>query len=284
MEHPFIPFPEIKQIRHFTPDVAMTLHGTVKLHGTHADIVKHGDTIVFQSRNRIITPDNDNLGCAAFLSKLDLKPLFETLPKADRIMVCGEFCGGSIQRNVAISKMERMFVVFSVRADKKWLDISDMDFGPIYNIYKFKQFSVHVDPCNMEAALAEIAEYTRQVDSQCPFAAAFGISGPGEGIVWKTPMGLFKSKGEAHCAAKPVVPKKQDVSFPDVVTPARCAQGLEYLTEMGLEISRRNTLAFIEWVIADVLKEESDRLTEFNTKDIRRHVSALAGAWFAQQV
>lgn len=55
-----------------TPSI-VNLKGTVKLHGTHADMVIHSDGTVFiQSRNRIITPgvNLDNHDCAKTLLPL----------------------------------------------------------------------------------------------------------------------------------------------------------------------------------------------------------------------
>src|SRR5438045_2603770 len=87
-ETPCIPFPKIGDFGGFAHAYklllkhkevapgAIKLIGTVKLHGSHADIVVHWDgTIVLQSRHKIITPQSDNHECAKTLSPLSAQIL-----------------------------------------------------------------------------------------------------------------------------------------------------------------------------------------------------------------
>ena len=76
--------------------------GSVKLHGTNAAIVKHEDsTVTTQSRNNIITPENDNAGFANFMVNVNVEALFALVGITDEelgkpIKIYGEWCGGNI--------------------------------------------------------------------------------------------------------------------------------------------------------------------------------------------
>ena len=56
--------------------------GTVKLHGTNASVVEFEDgTIQFQSKERVITVENDNAGFANFMTRKDVVGLFEKVKR-----------------------------------------------------------------------------------------------------------------------------------------------------------------------------------------------------------
>eukprot|EP00798_Chlamydomonas_sp_ICE-L_P032343 gene32343-biopygen13820 len=114
----------------------LKFRGTVKLHGTHSDIVRHFitgtpdfvDTI--QSRNRILSVDNDNQGCHMFLTAKKYSDLFDRIQaihgadKRSNIVVCGEYCGKGVQNKVALCKLAKMFVIFAIRIDYGWVDMT----------------------------------------------------------------------------------------------------------------------------------------------------------------
>jgi hypothetical protein len=238
----FVHFASIEQLRHMlkylpgifadgtVPDRLM-FRGTVKLHGTHADLVKmYGNTTaedyIVQSRNRILTPESDNVGCARFFRDRDpaVEALFALVeaalaaqgrpPPSSDVVIAGEFCGGSIQPIVALCKLPKMFVVFAVRVDGAWVDMGADGFADvrlerhgIYNVMQFRTFSVVLETDNPDPARADMDRLTAEVDRECPVALEIGsvlvrdgrltvkggltveeaLRGPGEGIVWTCP-------------------------------------------------------------------------------------------------
>jgi len=104
-------------------------HGTVKCHGTNSGVViDFNDNLHCQSRERIITPENDNAGFATFVYKD--KEIFINLKKnicndlnvesSDyTIVIFGEFVGKGIQKGVAISDLEKTFIIFNIILKEK---------------------------------------------------------------------------------------------------------------------------------------------------------------------
>lgn len=123
----------------------------------------------------------------------------------------------------------------------------------------------------------------------------------GEGVVWKgisagwtSPKYWFKVKGEKHSVSKVKKLVEVDieklnsvVEFIDrVVTDNRLKQGVEYLIENDMEVSQKSTGAFLSWVFADVMKEESDVLevSGLTKKDISRDLGTKARVWYFNYV
>ncbi len=256
------PFPKIRQYRDAVYDVryrtqytgtdddgspvldytktdmpTLKYRGTVKLHGTNAAVViEQGSNLVFQSRNRVITPENDNSGFAAamstpemvlellnFLSKLgDI--YYPDIIGADdilnRTVVYGEWCGKGIQAGCAIHSLPKMFVVFAIKVFipqpvptlfwSKWLDIQHLPVMPddsmIKTVTQFGFYEADIDFNNdIQDAPPLLLTITDNVEKQCPAGLALGAEGIGEGVVWRciTPgfessRFWFKVKGEKH--------------------------------------------------------------------------------------
>jgi hypothetical protein len=115
------------------------LVGTVKLHGTHADLVIHSNGDVFiQSRNREqLTAELDNYD--TYKTLIPLRP--EILRLRDRYhkrfyelnpgmhvldtfptIIGGEYIGPGIQKGVTLARFEkRAFVILSVSINDAWL-------------------------------------------------------------------------------------------------------------------------------------------------------------------
>ena len=279
------------------PTVEFT--GTIKLHGTNAGIGFNGDDIWFQSRMGIITPLNDNAGFATFYStteKLEyLKELNKhirnlyVIPEDFNLIVYGEWCGGNIQKTVALNQLSKRFVIIGLKIfqdgneeESKNLFLTRMLFDDfeskheIYSIRDYEEFVVSVDLNNPQIAANKIAELTDRVEQECPFSKKHGVSGIGEGIVWTTILNdgnhlKFKSKGEKHSVVKskeksPVdVEKLNSISeFVEYAVPTtRLEQGIEQVFTINNIIPTvKHTGDFIKWVIADVAKEELDTLVE----------------------
>lgn len=197
--------------------------GTVKLHGTHADIVfikrkpkKEASFISardyinylntphyhYQSRNRIITAQSDNNGFAYFMDKIpisNINKLFNKIyplnnPELHQIIISGEFCGGSIQNTVALTELSKRFVITNIKVNDIYMNMNlckdiSLEKYSIYNITKAATFNCKIRLTDsMELSHIQDIEYldslTDQVEKECPFAKLFGISGLGEGIVW----------------------------------------------------------------------------------------------------
>jgi tRNA-binding EMAP/Myf-like protein len=96
-----------------TPKI--TYRAKIKLDGTNGGIQIFPDgRVAVQSRSQIITPENDNLGFAAWVSQnIDF---FAHLASAEHATIFGEWCGKGIQKRTAVSECDRkIFAVFAVQ-------------------------------------------------------------------------------------------------------------------------------------------------------------------------
>lgn len=323
----FVPFPSIgklsdalKELPYVFGDDAvllreLTFRGTVKLHGTHADLVLHGGgggEIAVQSRNRVLSVESDNMDCARFFeTRRDrLLPLFERARAAFGgahdcpMVIAGEYCGRGVQSKVALCRLPRMFVVVAVKVGNAWRlagdpgfeNVCDEEHG-IYSIARAPVYELTVDPQDPAPAQARAEELTRAIDAECPFAKGLGVVGAGEGIVWACAQNAssrlwFKTKGATHVT--PLRPPTQadgtraqpDALAGQLVTEQRLAQGVDYLREMGHPLELRSVSAFAQWVVRDVLKEEGDAIamSGFKEADLRKAVSRMAGSWFKRTI
>ena len=105
------------------PKPTLKFEGTVKLHGSNAAYLESpSGEYWFQSRENIITPEKDNAGFAMFgCANLNiLKQLCDKIKQdfkipSATIAVFGEFVGIGIQKNVAISQIDKSFFVFAIK-------------------------------------------------------------------------------------------------------------------------------------------------------------------------
>ena len=186
---------------------SVPLVGSVKLHGTHADIlVYHDDRIVLQSKNvSNITIANDNQGFAAAMADktnviLDVRNQYLTRWKCfhpnmpldirSPVLIAGEWIGTAIQKDVAVSQLSRRFVIISVKINNSWIQDTqypdvESPLSSIYNISRGGTFNGTLYSNDIARTLSEVEPFAESVAASCPFAASFGIHGEGEGIVWK---------------------------------------------------------------------------------------------------
>lgn len=253
----FIKYPSINQFRNAIkwaqqyckhnnialPTVAF--EGTVKLHGTNGSIVRtiaqSADDITVQSRERIITPADDNAGFAAWVesNKTTVNAIFDGIARRVRnhynentaIQIVGEWCGGNIQKKAGLSRLPKMFVIFAIRVvtdpEKNiWFTrpfveefVSPFVHETLHHIYEFPTWVIDVDFNKPHEAQNAFVDLVAQVEERCPVAAQLigGLrsDGPliGEGLVW-APIGQanasfvdlgelqFKTKGTKHSASK----------------------------------------------------------------------------------
>ena len=320
------PFPSIVKLQSMVKnfeafdDLPATLkfHGTVKLHGTHADIVcmrsenseNATKSIQFQSRNRIITPQSDNCGFAKWMTESKRMASVEALVgrlqaiygQDKDIMIAGEFCGETIQKHVGISELPKFFVIFAVKVDDKWVYHENLnDVGVrIFNIEQFPTFGVTInkmDPLN-QPNIDKIMALTLAVEADCPVAKTLGASGIGEGIVWRSlddpsPSLWFKTKGFQHCATVNVEDEdeKDAVNEKEIrlwaqehTTENRLNQGLDHLREFNAPLVMKSIATFIKWVVDDTMKEEGGDLGAEAAKCARKQIMQIARAWYIQKL
>lgn len=332
---------DIQEYLHETGETRrqLTVTGTVKLHGTHADILIHNGNITFQSRNRLeLTPENDNLGFAAHMIKqrpaiLALaqryRERYRQLPSASRfasspsshgddpdptVLIAGEWIGKGVQRRVALEHLpNRMFVIFSICIGGVWqreADYADIDdpASHIYNISRSGFFHGTLDLDDIDASMARLVAISNAVDAECPFAKSFGITGIGEGIVWKFDHApqesrlWLKTKGPNFMTTRIPIPaavkmaerqKETDdaearaADFAErVAHERRLEQGLDHLREMGMERTLKQANEFAMWVLKDVEKEESREMREeeVDVKLVGKHVRKLAFIWYKDEL
>lgn len=284
------------------PKPVLTFKGTVKLHGTNAAVSynKIGG-LWAQSRENIITVENDNAGFAFFVEskKEEFQKLIAEVittnnldSETNTVTIYGEWCGGNIQKGVGITNLPKSFFIFGVKITPHteteeelktkpayWVDYNYLratDCG-IYNILDYQTFSIDVDFNMPQLVQNQLLELTTGVENECPVAKAFGFSGIGEGIVWSTEVNgvvhRFKTKGDKHAGKskvktlKPVddVKLNKIITVVNQVTPSwRMDQMLTETFDLinGGEIDVKQLGAYIKAVINDIIKEEIDILNE----------------------
>ena len=303
------------------PKPKLKFKGTVKLHGTNFGVCYNEVSGLWaQSRENIITSQNDNAGSAFFVesNKEAFLELFNQVKEklnldltTNTISIYGEWAGKGIQKSVAISNLDKSMFIFGVKItphpkdedDKTpayWVDSSYLrnHEHKIYNIEDYETYEIEIDFNYPQLAQNKIIEMTIAVEDECPVGKAFGYSDIGEGIVFShmTEDGevyRFKSKGEKHSKAskvstlKPVDDAKINniIETVNKVTPDwRLEQMLDKTFDImnGGKIEIKRMGEFIRNVVNDVLKEESDTIATagLEPKDINAKVSERCRNYF----
>lgn len=235
------------------------------------------------------------------------------------VCLFGEWCGGNIQPGVALSQCLKMFVIFGClivtpsdpaispiiegvtpEPVSTWLSrevlaqYHDND-SMIYNIMQFKTWNIDIDFTLPQLVQNTLSDITLAVEKECPVGKHFGISGCGEGVVWTCNAGgtnfRFKVKGEEHSVTKVRKLARVDTEklegvhefVKSTVTENRLSQGLDELFRLpGVTPTPKDTGTFIRWVVNDILKEESDTITQNNLdqKQITKLISHRSREWF----
>jgi hypothetical protein len=303
----------------------LKFRGAVKLHGTNAGIVfdNKADTIGYQSRERELTVTSDNAGFALYMEskKEILKSMVAKIEarlnpgepehNPDKVVVFGEWCGGNIQKGIAISGLPKMFVIFGIKffwgegedARSQWIDIELVKDivshdDKIFNVLEFGSYEVEIDFSKPELIQNKLIELTIAVEELCPAGKFFGNEGVGEGIVWTcrepgfySSDFWFKVKGEKHSASKVKVLAAVDVEaikavddFVEMaVTEARLEQGLQNLVNEQLKPFEMQSMGdFIRWVFNDVVKEEMDTIvaSQMDPKKLGGPIATKSRKWF----
>jgi hypothetical protein len=297
----------------FAPMPVIRFHGSIKTHGTNSGLaMDKDDNIWFQSREHVITIEKDNAGFAFFAeSKKDIFKKFlldireKNGFKDETIIIFGEWCGGNIQKGVAINGLPKMFIIFAVKivngdSENYYLTYDKISEykspeNNIYNIHDFQTFEIDIDFSKPEEAQNKLVEITNAVEAECPVGKAFGQTGVGEGVVYegyyKGCRYIFKVKGTKHSSSRvkklaevdveKIASIKEFASY--VVTENRLNQAIEQVfTCNSIEPDKKYTGDFLKWIANDVAKEEMDTLIEngFEPNDVMPHIKEHARKWF----
>ena len=172
-----------------------TIHfkGTVKIHGTHADIRYENGKLIPQSRERELSLTSDNAGFYAFVMKHETffaRMMECLLDDNDVVLIAGEWCGKGIQKGVAVSDLEKMFVLFGIRIIKgeteTWLDVTDLEYRMgvdyatsylnehgVYLITQFPTYEITINFNEPEMSQNKLVELTIAVEDECPVGKFF---------------------------------------------------------------------------------------------------------------
>ena len=300
----------------------ITFSGSVKLHGTNASVCYNHKELWAQSKGNVLDFINgsDNAGFDAWVQtnkeffELVLGDIFKTNPKMEEVCIYGEWAGKGIQKGVAIAELPKTFYMFGIKFKTKDEDeyrwAKDNEFtleviakhGPdtVKSIFEYETYEIEVDIGNPKAIQNELIKITEDIDKLCPVGKAHGIEGHGEGVVWtgwyKDTKHTFKIKGESHARSKVKILEPVDdeyeqrkIDFANYATPAwRLEQGIQetFDTLNGGEMDIKKMGDFIRWVVKDIMKEELDKLQEYNLepKEVNKTISTIVRNFFMNEL
>ena len=300
-----------------------TVHyiGSPKLHGCNMGIhYRPGQALEAQSRNRVVTVDDDHYGFAAWIAEREADFALAFDPGVECV-VFGEWCGKGIHNRDAITKLpQRMFFPFGLATTETengedWFYFRFRDLHAALKPFRSIPGVQPIDPAYQlvvdftatASAERQIAKALAEVEAQCPVAASLGIEGYGEGIVWvpSDPMlgdrWWFKSKCEAHKETRQVTPRSSDQLAErqyasDFVegcfTPARFGKARDLMVEQGKPRTIENMGHFIKLVTLDVIDEEADQIAQAAEtmgviekdliRSIRKAAAPVCVAWYRE--
>ena len=329
----FTKYPDTDSLRHVLKQIGhncegcasypvLPFRGSVKAHGTHADIISQRGEVWLQSRNRVVTCDADNSGFASFMAGVDIHALIGLVgASADsQVMISGEFCGKGIMTGVAVSKVPKFLMVFGVAIDSKWQDPEQYSHVKlpeqrIFNARDFGDYDTDIDFNRPGAEGERLLQLALTVEQECPIGKALGVTGPGEGVVfvpnpmvspWKDGNSLahhinryrLKFKGDEHRNVdskklsqleKQRAEKAWKIETQEfvsaVVSEHRLMQGVEYLKEMQKPLDVTSLGVFLKWLVDDIVKEEEDLMARYKVRvpALSKAVGAKAVAWYKQK-
>lgn len=275
----FLPWPDITNFHNLRRTIKQypeSLNGfgkvryfaKIKLDGTNAAVIVTPNGEVYaQSRGKIITPNDDNMGFARWVESQ--KDAWSKLSIAGKdLIIFGEWSGQGIQKNVAVSKIsKKIFAVFCVVFRNSSGEITDYEIDPetikklvkdVPDVHVLPWFTVQEQNFNvtidwlavaetLQPELDRINQIVLEVEACDPWIKEnFGVEGIGEGLVFyplysplspdpeswnKFSSWLFKAKGEKHKTVKQTAPVQVD---PEIANSAKDFAEL-VLTEARLE-------------------------------------------------
>ena len=259
-----VQFPKIDNLRNAKKSAEY--HGTTldyselaaypKLDGSNCSVaLDDNGSLVAQSRNRILHGGADNFGFAAWVEgrRKELVELLETLEVR---AIFGEWMGKGIQKSPLPERYWAAWSVYDPDGGFIPADVIPDDLALPDNMLVV-QYLPEPSYCEDEDAVvaateAEIAE--------CSFHREhFGISIPGEGLVWWHWHGrgpVFKSKHDTILAAGPIGRMVDAVLTTEYIAKAR-ENSFANLQEAGSLKTE-----FVQWLLKDVLVERRFELAE----------------------
>lgn len=316
------------------------LHGT---NASIYNVLSGEDIVVQSKNNEItVENDNNGFARFVETNKSSFDSILSVIKKdypqeinEQTAVIYGEWVGGNIQPNddLGVRKLPKMFVVFAIKFIKNgqnvdevldensheaskiesWFSeeeinsvlkkVNGLEEKKIYNIYDFPTFEVKIDMANPKLTQNILIDITNSVEKECPVAKQLGVSGIGEGVVWKcvspstklnTSDLVFKVKGKEHSVSNVVTIAEVDTvkvnsinEFVNIVlTENRLKQGVEYLQEQQLPLLVNSMGTFLKWIVNDCLKEEADVLVAsgLEKKEVTPTISNKAKQWFLQTI
>lgn len=349
IEHKLYKFPSIEQFRHQfkalkdfiyfdglvndepTFDYTRTLptvavNCTEKIHGIYAGVVYANNQLYAQSRNKVLAIGDDNAGFALFVEQHNtllinictiLKQV-HNLSNSDIIVLSGEWAGGNIQKNSALSGVDKKFLIFPqfrvIHADESvsTLPISELNLSSdsIYSLANFPE-ATFVTTIDFESELS-INSFLELMESRI---AAIEESSPvgkyfnqpnniGEGFVCtfdainfagESKQFIFKCKGEAHSNSNVI--KSQPAKSTEELTALnefvdsichswRFEQGVVETCGTVDSADIKHMGAYLKFVTTDTLKEENDLIiaSGFEVKQIMSRVNDRAKKYFLELI
>lgn len=354
IEHKFYKFPSIEQFRHQfkalkdfiyfnglvddepTFDYTRTLptvavNCTEKIHGTYAGVVYANNQLYAQSRNKVLAIGDDNAGFALFVEQHKtllinictvLKQVHD-LSDSDVIVLSGEWAGGNIQKNSALSGVDKKFLIFPqfrvVHADESVSTYSTdslrLSSEHIYVLANFPEttFATTIDfesELSINDFLALMESRIAAIEESSPVGRYFNQpNNIGEGFVCtftatnhagQSKQFIFKCKGEKHSksnviksnviksqSAKPTEELTALNEFIDSICHSwRFEQGVVETcgTVDSADIKHMGT--YLKFVTTDTLKEENDLIiaSGFEVKQIMSRVNDRAKKYFLELI
>ena len=349
IEHTFYKFPSIEQFRHqfkalkdfiyfnglvddeATFDYTRTLptvavNCTEKIHGTYAGVVYADNQLYAQSRNKVVTIGDDNAGFALFVEQHNtllinictvLKQIYN-LSDSDVIVLSGEWAGGSIQKNSALSGTDKKFLIFPqfrvVHANESVSTYSTdslrLSSEHIYVLANFPDatFSTAINfesEVSINEFLALMESRIAAIEESSPVGRYFNQpNNIGEGFVCtfyatnsagESKQFIFKCKGEAHSNSNVI--KSQPAKSTEELTALnkfvdsichswRFEQGVVESCGTVDSADMKHMGSYLKFVTTDTLKEENDLIitSGFEIKQIMSRVNDRAKKYFLELI
>lgn len=197
------PWPSIESfssMRKKNMDKLMTFVTKIKLDGTNAAVqIAPNDDVIYQSRERIITPSDDNYGFAAWASTQQKNWIsvasnvrYFTGIKDANVTIYGEWAGPGIQKNVAVSQIpKKHFFIFAIVVDDVAIIGNDVFFlvmpefmtsDTLRMVPNHNKFSINMT--NPIEVVEKMEAYMLEIEKEDPYIMdMFDVSGIGEGFV-----------------------------------------------------------------------------------------------------
>jgi len=301
-------------------------HGTEKIHGTNASVCySNEDGFWVQSRKNIIHPEKDNAGCAfmAYQKEESWMNLIKCLSHQHKIdldkhiiSLYFEWCGGNIQKNSAVSSLEKRAIIFKhfkvspIDADSEenafWLETGGVcvEDDLIFNIAHFPTVEVLIDFENPQMSQNKMIELVDELEPNSKVGQQFGVDGNvGEGYVFtfefEGDLFKFKVKGEKHAGKskvktlKPVDEELENkkIEFANNIACTQTRLEQAWQNTFGIENEKMSPTikemgTFLRFIHNDVIKEESDILVEMGLepKSVNGKISSVAKVWFQDKL